>query len=41
MHKVSIANKAELTRGDVLTALIENQLLGQYALKRFGEEPIG
>ena len=37
MHRVSTANKAELTRGDVLTALIENQLLGQYALKRFGE----
>lgn len=40
MHKVSTANKAELTRGDVLTALIENQLLGQYALKRFGEEKL-
>ena len=37
MHKVSTAKKAELTRGDVLTALIENQLLGQYAVKRFGE----
>lgn len=40
MHKVSIAKKAELTRGDVLTALIENQLLGQYALKRFGESQL-
>lgn len=40
MHKVSVAKKAELTRGDVLTALIENQLLGQYALKRFGESKL-
>jgi len=36
MYKVSIAKKPELTRGDVLTALIENQLIGQYAAKRFG-----
>lgn len=36
MHKVSTAKKKELTRGDVLTALIENQLLGDYAVKRFG-----
>ncbi|HNP02895.1 MAG TPA: hypothetical protein PKN43_09000 [Agitococcus sp.] len=36
MHKVSTAKKRDLTRGDVLTALIENQLLGEYAVKRFG-----
>lgn len=37
MYRVSAAKKSDLTRGDVLTALIENQLIGQYALKRFGE----
>ena len=40
MHKVSNAKKKELTRGDVLTALIENQLIGEYAVKRFGVDKL-
>jgi hypothetical protein len=40
MYKVSSAKKPELSRAAVLNALIENQLMGQYALKRFGKEKI-
>jgi len=40
MYKVSSAKKPELSRAAVLNAIIENQLMGQYALKRFGKEKI-
>ena len=40
MYKVSSAKKPELSRAAVLNALIENQLIGQYAIKRFGKEKI-
>jgi hypothetical protein len=37
MYKVSSAKKPELSRATVLNSLIENQLMGQYGLKRFGK----
>ncbi|PTQ90767.1 peptidylprolyl isomerase [Agitococcus lubricus] len=40
MYKVSTAQRPDLSRGRVLSALIENQLLGQYALKRFGRSAL-
>ncbi len=40
MYKVSSAKKPELSRAAVLNALIENQLMGQYGLKRFGKTNI-
>ncbi len=40
MYKVSSAKKPELSRATVLNSLIENQLMGQYGLKRFGKENI-
>ena len=40
MYKVSSAKKPELSRAAVLNALIENQLMGQYGLKRFGKDKI-
>lgn len=40
MYKVSNSKKPDLNRAAVVNALIENQLLGQYALKRFGKDKI-
>ena len=40
MFKVSSAKKPELSRAAVLNALIENQLMGQYGIKRFGKANI-
>lgn len=40
MHKVSTAKRPDLSRAAVLNAMIENQLIGQYALKRFGKAAI-